>query len=143
MNKDHHRLNGLLVGGAIALHLNPSHLLAGIGLGLIGALLPDFDAKQKGFFDELKKRKSLHNLAVCGALLLGGLASPFVLYLAIGVVSHVSLDMFCSRRGVALFYPLSSNEFGTNGGITVNDERAILMTLGMSIFQILFFVSFL
>ena len=130
MNTVDHVLNGALVTGAIALLVNPVNLVVAIPLGIAGVLFPDLDTRIG------THRKSLHNGVVLGLLSLGAVIYPIVVYLPIGVALHYILDAVCSRRGIAFFYPFSSSEYQSAGGVTVDDDRARMVTVTMSALQI-------
>ena len=130
MNKREHLLNGAIVGGAIGALVNPLHLLVAIPLAAAGGLLPDADTHLG------THRKTFHNLPLLGILLLGAWFYPVFVYLPIGVCSHYMLDALCTRRGIALFYPISRQEYQSAGGVTVDDPQAGLATAGMSACQV-------
>jgi len=131
MNKPEHVANGALIAGAIGVVLGGlPEVLVAVPLGVAGSLLPDLDTAVG------THRKTFHNLPVLGVLLLGAWFHPVVIYLPIGVASHYALDALCSRRGIALFYPLTTQEYQSAGGVTVDDPRSGLLTLAFSGFEV-------
>jgi membrane-bound metal-dependent hydrolase YbcI (DUF457 family) len=50
-------------------------------------------------------------------------------YVWIGVLTHYVLDIVGSKRGIALFYPVSSTEYGFPMGVTTSSKFANLVTL--------------
>lgn len=148
MNKADHVINGVLlaVGAGVVLGIAPS---AGVGaadrtlptaplavlttVGLLvaeffvpvvlGALLPDVDTAFG------RHRKTLHNVFV----VLVVVAYPFVFdnlhFVWLGVVSHLVLDLAGSARGIAAFYPLTSEEFDLPGGVSTSSSLATPVTV--------------
>jgi hypothetical protein len=47
----------------------------------------------------------------------------------IGVMTHYVLDVMGSKRGIALFYPLTDEEFGLPIGVSTSSKYADAMTL--------------
>lgn len=131
MNKPAHLSNGVLVGGAIGALLGGfPEVLAAVPLGAAGSLLPDLDT------DSGTHRKTSHNLLFLAVLLVPVWFYPVFVYLPIGVASHYVLDACCSRRGIALFYPVSATEYQSAGGVTVDDRRAPVVTGMMSLCEV-------
>lgn len=130
MDKEGHVLNAVALGIGLGFILEPSGtmetartvLAVTIPLSL-GALFPDVDTAFG------KHRKTLHNLPVLALFL----AFPVVLgnlqYVWIGVLTHYVLDIVGSKRGIALFYPVSSTEYGFPMGVTTSSKFANLVTL--------------
>jgi len=50
-------------------------------------------------------------------------------YVWIGVLTHYALDVIGSRRGIALFHPLSDTEYGMPTGVTTSSKYADLVTV--------------
>jgi hypothetical protein len=50
-------------------------------------------------------------------------------YVWIGVVTHYVLDVMGSKRGIALFYPFTDEEFGLPIGVSTSSKYADAMTL--------------
>jgi len=130
MNKEGHVLNAALLGIGLGVVLEPSgtaetlRTVVAVTVPVtLGALFPDVDTAFG------KHRKTLHNLPVLG--LFG--AFPFVFgnlsYVWIGVLTHYVLDYLGSRRGIALFYPLSAQEYGFPAGVTTSSRFANAVTL--------------
>jgi membrane-bound metal-dependent hydrolase YbcI (DUF457 family) len=130
MNKEGHVLNAVLLGVGLGFVLEPSGTVATLRAVVavtvpvtLGALLPDVDTAFG------KHRKTLHNLPVLAVFT----AFPFVFenlaYVWIGVLTHYVLDVLGSTRGIALFYPLWSEEFGFPAGVTTSSKYANVVTL--------------
>ncbi|RZV10733.1 LexA-binding, inner membrane-associated putative hydrolase [Natrinema hispanicum] len=129
MNKKGHVLNAVLLSIGLGYLFVPvgdletfkTIIMIGVPITL-GALFPDVDTAFG------KHRKTLHNLPI----LLGFVAFPYVFgnleYVWIGVLTHYVLDVAGSKRGIALFYPLSTQEYGLPTGVTVSSKRADFVT---------------
>jgi len=144
MNKKGHVLNGALLAIGLAFirfplgdqPLQPDLLALGTDIVrllppvVLGAMLPDIDTAFG------KHRKTLHNLP----LLAGFVAFPYVFgnleFVWMGVATHYVLDVLGSRRGIALFYPLSSNETGLPIGVQTSSKYAGIMTLAVTGFEL-------
>lgn len=138
MNKRGHVLNAVLLSIGLGYVIDPSGnvstfaTIAEVFLPLVlGALFPDVDTAFG------KHRKTLHNLPV----LLVFLAHPLyhggnLQWVWLGVATHYALDIVGSKRGIALFYPLSSTEYGFPMGVTTSSDRADLVTVAISIVEI-------
>ncbi|ELZ60052.1 membrane-bound metal-dependent hydrolase [Halorubrum hochstenium ATCC 700873] len=50
-------------------------------------------------------------------------------YVWIGVLTHYILDVVGSRRGIALFHPLSDKEYSLPTGVTTSSKYADLVTV--------------
>jgi membrane-bound metal-dependent hydrolase YbcI (DUF457 family) len=138
VNKKGHVLNAVLLGvglGAI-LTVDPTTqptsdvvvdgLTRVIELSVpvtLGALFPDVDTAFG------KHRKTLHNLPVLAVFV----AFPFVFgnlqFVWLGIATHYLLDVVGSRRGIALFYPLSPTEYGFPSGVTTSSRYADAVTI--------------
>lgn len=130
MNKRGHVLNAVLLSIGLGAVLQPTWDIMTVETILklsvpvtLGALLPDVDTAFG------KHRKTFHNLpllAVMGAwpLYFGNLQ-----FVWIGITTHYILDVVGSTRGIALFYPLSSNEYNLPVGIPVSSSRSDLVTV--------------
>ncbi len=138
MNKKGHVLNAVLLSIGLAYLLEPSGTLATFEKALIvgvpvtlGALFPDVDT------DFGKHRKTLHNLPI----LAGFVAFPFVFgnleWVWLGILTHYVLDVAGSKRGIALFYPLWKKEFGLPVGVAVKSRRADLVTVLVTVGELL------
>lgn len=145
MNKKGHVLNAVLLGVGLGLVLTvdpttqPTTAVVVEGLTRIvelsvpvtlGALFPDVDTAFG------KHRKTLHNLPMLGVFL----AFPFVFgnlqFVWIGVATHYLLDVVGSRRGIALFYPLSKTEYGLPTGVTTSSKHADAVTLVVTVLEL-------
>jgi hypothetical protein len=138
MNKRGHVLNAILLSIGLGYLLEPAgdaqtfETMIAIGVPVtLGALFPDVDTAFG------RHRKTLHNLPV----LLGFAAFPAVFgnleYVWIGILTHYALDAAGSRRGLALFYPFWSKEFGLPFGVTVDSSRADLVTVLVTAIELL------
>ncbi|THE65940.1 metal-dependent hydrolase [Salinadaptatus halalkaliphilus] len=133
MNKKGHVLNAILLSIGLGYLLEPATELAHapatlemivlVGVPItLGAMVPDIDTEFG------KHRKTLHNLPLLAAFV----AFPEIFnnleYVWIGVLTHYVLDVAGSKRGIALFYPLSSHEFGFPFGVAVSSKHATVVT---------------
>jgi membrane-bound metal-dependent hydrolase YbcI (DUF457 family) len=138
MNKDGHVLNALLlsVGLSVILAVDPGRavvaddavafgtLLAELTIPIVlGALFPDVDTAFG------RHRKTLHNLPVLALFLAYPLAFDNLQFVWVGVATHYVLDVVGSRRGIALFYPLSRTEYGFPSGVTTSSRYADAVTV--------------
>jgi len=130
MNKEGHVLNAVLLGIGLGFVLEPSgtaetlRTIVAVTIPVtLGALFPDVDTAFG------KHRKTLHNLPVLGLFV----GFPFVFanlsYVWVGVFTHYVLDYLGSRRGIALFYPLSRAEYGFPSGVTTSSRFANVITI--------------
>ena len=138
MNKRGHVLNAVLLSIGLGYVLDPSGdvstfaTIAEVFLPVVlGALFPDVDTAFG------KHRKTLHNLPV----LLIFLAYPVyhggnLQWVWLGVLTHYVLDIVGSKRGIALFYPLSSTEYGFPTGVTTSSDRAEAVTVAITILEL-------
>ncbi|WP_254765691.1 metal-dependent hydrolase [Salinilacihabitans rarus] len=137
MNKKGHVLNAILLGVGLGYLLEPAGdettfaaiLMIGIPVTL-GALFPDVDTEFG------RHRKTLHNLPVLAAFV----AFPYVFgnleYVWIGVLTHYVLDVAGSKRGIALFYPLSPKEYGLPTGVNVSSARSDIVTVLVTVAEL-------
>ncbi|NHN42404.1 metal-dependent hydrolase [Halorubellus sp. JP-L1] len=144
MNKKGHILNGALLALGLAYIRSPlgdqplaadvETLLVDATLLLpplvLGALLPDIDTAFG------KHRKTLHNLPLLAAFV----AYPFFFgnleFVWIGIATHYVLDVLGSKRGIALFYPFSSKEYGFPIGVRTSSSWSGPMTIAITGFEI-------
>jgi hypothetical protein len=145
MNKRDHVLNGVLVGLGVGIILATADDLSHVSHSdldtlktvvavtvpvVLGAMVPDIDTVLG------KHRKTLHNLPV----LAGFIAFPVVFgnlqYVWIGVLTHYVLDLLGSKRGVALFYPLDSNEWNPHIGVKTDSKYAGVVTVLVTMLEI-------
>ena len=133
MNKRGHVLNAVLLSVGIGCILNPAlevqtvYFVLKVSVPItLGALFPDVDTSFGSH------RKTFHNLAVLAAFV----AFPYYFdnldFAWIGVLTHYVLDVVGTRRGIALFYPLWSAEFGMPTGVTVGSRWTDLVTLAVT-----------
>jgi len=137
MNKRGHVLNAVLLSVGIGYIIQPSgdvetfRTIAEVSVPIVlGALFPDVDTAFG------KHRKTLHNLLVLGIVLAYPIYFDNLQFVWIGVVTHYVLDVFGSKRGIALFYPLWDEEFGLPIGVTVSSKWADAMMLSVTAFEL-------
>ena len=130
MNKEGHVLNAALLGIGLGFILEPSGtaetLRAVVAVTIpvtLGALFPDVDTAFG------KHRKTLHNLPVLALFVSFPVVFGNLSHVWIGILTHYVLDYLGSRRGIALFYPLSSQEYGFPSGVTTSSRFANVVTL--------------
>jgi hypothetical protein len=130
MNKEGHVLNAALLGIGLGFVLEPSGTIETLRTVVavtvpvtLGALFPDVDTAFG------KHRKTLHNLPVVVIFAAFPLLFENLSYVWIGVLTHYVLDYLGSRRGIALFYPLSSQEYGFPSGVTTSSRFANVVTM--------------
>ncbi|MFB6229086.1 MAG: metal-dependent hydrolase [Halobacteriales archaeon] len=130
MNKRGHVINGALLAIGVGYILEPSgdvetfETIATVGLPIVlGAMLPDIDTAFG------KHRKTLHNLPLIVALYFWPEWFATMHYVWMGVLTHYVLDVMGSKRGIALFYPLTDEEFGLPIGVSTSSKYADAMTL--------------
>lgn len=130
MNKKDHVLNGLLLGIGLGYVLHPAgdvETLKTVAAATIpvvlGALFPDVDT------DFGRHRKTLHSLPVLAIFV----AYPYVFdnlhWVWVGVLTHYVLDVVGSKRGIALFHPLSDKEYGLPIGVSTVSNYATVVTI--------------
>ena len=155
MNKGDHVRNGVLlaVGTGVILGVAPSvgvgatertlpaaPLDAAVAVALLaaeffvpvvlGALFPDVDTAFG------KHRKSLHNVFVVAVFVAYPLVFDNLHFVWLGVVSHLVLDVVGSARGIAFFYPLTSEEFALPGGVTTSSAYATPVTVAVTLVEL-------
>ncbi|MGZ0748235.1 MULTISPECIES: metal-dependent hydrolase [unclassified Haloparvum] len=137
MNKQGHVLNAILLAIGVGFVLEPSVTLATaekiaqVSVPLVlGALFPDVDTAFG------RHRKTLHSLPVLGVFLAFPILFGNLYFVWAGVLSHYVLDMVGSRRGIALFHPLSDREFGAPSGVTTSSKYATLVTVIVTALEI-------
>ena len=130
MNKRGHVLNGLLLALGLGFVIEPgldaatARTVAEITVPIVlGALFPDVDTAFG------RHRKTLHSLPVLGVFLAYPIVFGNLQYVWIGVLTHYVLDVVGSRRGIALFHPLSDTEYGMPTGVTTSSKYADLVTV--------------
>jgi hypothetical protein len=154
MNKRDHVVNAVLLsaGTAVLLGVVPSAaagrsalsaaalpaLVVAVGAEAVrfgvpvtlGALFPDVDTAFG------RHRKTFHNAFVLATFLAFPLAFDNLRYVWIGVLTHLVLDFLGSARGVALVYPLSSDEFSFPGGVATSSRWATPVTVGVTALEL-------
>jgi membrane-bound metal-dependent hydrolase YbcI (DUF457 family) len=137
MNKRGHVLNAALLSIGLGYVLQPSGdvetfvTIAEVSVPVVlGALVPDVDTAFG------RHRKTLHNLFVLGIVAAYPIYFSNLDWVWLGVVTHYALDYFGSRRGIALFYPLWDEEFGSPTGVTTSSEYAEIVTVAVTVFEI-------
>jgi len=142
MNKRGHVLNAALLSIGIGYVLHPSgdeqtfFSIGEVTLPIVlGALFPDVDTAFG------KHRKTLHNLPVLAIFV----AFPFYFdnlqFVWIGVLTHYVLDVVGSKRGIALFYPVWSEEFGFPTGVTTSSKWAEAVTVVVTLVELAAFAA--
>lgn len=137
MNKKDHILNGGLLGIGLGFVLHPEGsvqtlvTMAAVFVPVVlGALFPDIDTEFG------KHRKTLHNVFVVAVLYGYTIYFANLQWVWIGVVSHFVLDVLGSKRGIALFYPLWDEEFGTPVGVTTSSQYATVITIVITLVEL-------
>lgn len=102
---------------------------------VLGALFPDVDTAFG------KHRKTLHNLPVLALFLAYPLYFGNLHYVWVGILTHYVLDYFGSRRGIALFYPLSPREYGSPTGVTTSSRFAGSVTVCITLLELGLFAA--
>ena len=130
MNKRGHVLNGLLLALGLGFVLEPgldtatAAMIAQVTVPVVlGALFPDVDTAFG------RHRKTLHSLPVLAVFLAYPIVFGNLRYVWIGVLTHYVLDVVGSRRGIALFHPISDKEYGLPTGVTTSSKYADLVTV--------------
>ncbi|MFC7097537.1 metal-dependent hydrolase [Halobaculum marinum] len=137
MNKKGHVLNAILLAIGLGYVLQPSGdvetfvTIAELFVPLVlGALFPDVDTAFG------KHRKTLHNLPVLAVFLAYPIYFANLRFVWIGVLTHYVLDVVGSRRGIALFYPLSKTEYGLPIGVTTSSKHADAVTVVITLAEL-------
>ena len=140
MNKRGHVLNGLLLAIGIGFVLEPgvdldtATKIAQITVPIIlGALFPDVDTAFG------RHRKTLHSLPVLVIFIAYPILFDNLHFVWIGVLTHYILDLLGSRRGLALFHPLTDKEFSLPFGVTTSSKYADLVTVIITAVEIALF----
>lgn len=137
VNKRGHVLNAVLLSVGLGYVLHPVgdvetfRTIVEVGVPVtLGALFPDVDTEFG------RHRKALHNLPV----LVGFVAFPYYFgnlqFVWLGVLTHYVLDVVGSKRGIALFYPLWSEEFGLPIGVSVSSDHADVVTVAVTALEL-------
>lgn len=129
MNKREHVLNAVVFGIGLGVILAPRAELTTLRTivavtipVVLGALVPDIDTEFG------THRKTLHNLPVLVVFLAFPVVFGNLQYVWLGVLTHYVLDVAGTTRGIALFYPLASNEFDLPIGVPVASRFALAVT---------------
>lgn len=137
MNKRGHVLNAALLAIGLGCIVRPTgdvetvRAIAEILVPIVlGALFPDVDTAFG------KHRKTLHNLPVLAIFLAYPIYFGNLQWVWVGVLSHYILDVLGSKRGIALFYPLWSREFGFPLGVSVRSRWASLVLVVVTAFEL-------
>jgi membrane-bound metal-dependent hydrolase YbcI (DUF457 family) len=137
MNKQGHVLNAVLLGVGLGYVLEPAgdletfRTVAAVSVPVVlGALFPDVDTAFG------KHRKTFHNLLTLAVFAAFPLYFDNLRFVWLGVLTHYALDVLGSRRGIALFYPLSTREYGSPMGVTTDSRFANLVTLLVTAFEL-------
>jgi hypothetical protein len=132
MNKKGHVLNGVLLAIGLGYVLEPAGdietfrtIAATLVPVTLGALFPDIDTAFG------KHRKTFHNVLTLGVFAAYPLYFGNLHYVWIGVLSHYVLDVMGSKRGIALFYPLST-EYGLPIGVSTSSSYADAVTVAVT-----------
>jgi membrane-bound metal-dependent hydrolase YbcI (DUF457 family) len=137
MNKQGHVLNAVLLGVGLGYVLEPAgdlgtfRTVAEVSVPVVlGALFPDVDTAFG------RHRKTLHNLPTLTVFVAFPLYFDNLYFVWLGVLTHYVLDVLGSRRGIALFYPLSDREYGSPTGVTTTSRFANAVTLAVTGFEL-------
>ena len=137
MNKQGHVLNAVLLAVGLGYVLEPTgdlgtfRTIAEVSIPVIlGALFPDVDTAFG------RHRKTLHNLPTLAVFVAFPLYFDNLRFVWLGVLTHYVLDVLGSRRGIALFYPLSDREYGSPTGVTTSSRFANAVTLLVTAFEL-------
>jgi len=130
MNKRGHVLNAVLLSIGLGVVLQPTWDLLTVDMIVqlsvpvtLGALMPDVDTAFG------KHRKTFHNLPMLAIFIAWPIYFGNLQYVWIGVATHYILDVVGSKRGIALWYPLSSQEYNLPVGVPVSSSRSDLVTV--------------
>ncbi|MFB6106139.1 MAG: metal-dependent hydrolase [Halobacteriaceae archaeon] len=137
MNQKEHVLNAALLAVGIAYVLEPAgdvatfRTVAAVFVPVVlGALFPDVDVHYG------KHRKALHNLPVLVVFVAYPMVFANLQWVWLGVTTHYVLDVVGSRRGIALFYPLSPREYGIPVGVSTSSRYAGLVTVLVTLVEV-------
>lgn len=138
MNKQGHVLNAVLLGVGLGYVLEPAgdletfRTVAAVSVPVVlGALFPDVDTAFG------RHRKTLHNLLTLAVFVAFPIYFDNLRFVWLGVLTHYVLDVLGSKRGIALFYPLSAREYGSPTGVTTSSKYANVVTLLVTAFELL------
>ncbi|ERG96388.1 metal-dependent hydrolase [Haloquadratum walsbyi] len=98
---------------------------------ILGALFPDVDTAFG------RHRKTLHNLPVLMLFMSFPPVFGNLQFVWIGVATHYLLDVVGSKRGIALFYPLSATEYDIPTGVATSSRWTTGVTLAVTIGELI------
>jgi hypothetical protein len=143
MNKEGHVINAVLLSLGLGVVLAAPTVLSVAALFavaetvarlsvpvILGALFPDVDTAFG------KHRKTLHNVFVLGIVAAYPIVFDNLQFVWIGVATHYLLDVIGSRRGIAFFYPFTSQEWGLPSGVTTSSKYANPVTVVVTLLEI-------
>ncbi len=137
MNKRGHVLNAVLLSIGLGYVLDPSGDISTFATitevflpVVLGALFPDVDTAFG------KHRKTLHNLPVLLIFFAQPIYHANLQWVWLGVLTHYVLDYMGSKRGIAFFYPLSTQEYGFPFGVTTSSDRAGIVTVAITLVEL-------
>jgi len=149
MNKEGHVLNAALLsvglGVVLVLPTTPSassaletvEMIVRLFVPIVlGALFPDVDTAFG------KHRKTLHNVFVLGVVAAYPIFFDNLQFVWVGVATHYLLDVVGSRRGIAFFYPLTSQEWGLPSGVTTSSKYANSVTVVVTLLELVVLGAF-
>ena len=149
MNKEGHVLNAALLsvglGVVLVLPTTPSassaletvEMIVRLFVPIVlGALFPDVDTAFG------KHRKTLHNVFVLGVVAAYPIFFDNLQFVWVGVATHYLLDVVGSRRGIAFFYPLTSQEWGLPSGVTTSSKYANPVTVVVTLLELVVLGAF-
>ena len=136
MNKRGHVLNAVLLSVGLGYILEPSGdvetfvAVARLSVPIVlGALFPDVDTAFG------RHRKTLHNLLVLGVFVAYPVYFDNLRFVWIGIATHYLLDLFGSKRGIALLYPWE-REFDLPVGVAASSEWSDLVTVVITLVEL-------
>lgn len=139
MNKREHLTNAGILGVGIGVMVEPSGGVETAKIAtqvtvplLLGALFPDSDNINE--FGE--HRKTFHNIFVVAFFYFFAYYFNNLDYVWIGVLTHFVLDFLGTKRGLGLFYPLSSWEYNAPVGVKVDSVWAPIVTLVITFLEL-------
>ncbi|RCU46130.1 metal-dependent hydrolase [Haloplanus salinus] len=149
MNKEGHVLNAALLSIGLGVVLVPptafsplaaletAEMMVRLSVPIVlGALFPDVDTAFG------KHRKTLHNVFVLGVVAAYPVFFDNLQFVWIGVATHFLLDLVGSRRGIAFFYPLTSQEWGLPSGVTTSSKYANPVTVVVTLLELVVLGAF-
>lgn len=92
---------------------------------VVGTLIPDLDTTFG------RHRKTLHNIGVLALFYVFPLYFQNLYHVWIGILAHYLLDLFGSKRGLALLYPFE-REYRVPFGVRSSSKRASIVTVGIT-----------